>query len=79
MGNLEINVSAPKDFDVGQTRLYLDDVYIGNVSRKWPVLYVKRGNRTVRAELNECETFESEVFILGEPNHQVLNIVLQPN
>ncbi len=78
MGNLEINVSAPKDFDVGQTRLYLDGVYIGNVSHKMPILHAKRGRRTVRAELDGCKTYESEVFILGEPNHQVLNIVLRP-
>ncbi len=78
MGDLEINVFAPKGVDQSTTRLYIDGAFIGNVSRTLPVLHLRRGERTVRAELEGHRAFEQRILILREPNHQVLNIVFQP-
>ncbi len=78
MGDLEINVSAPKGVDKSTSRLYIDGAFIGNVSRALPVLHLRRGERTVRVELEGHRAVERRILILGKPNHQVLNIVLQP-
>ena len=77
MGNLEINVHVPEGMAVSRTQLYLDDLPVGNVSPYMPVLHVKRGRRVVRAELEGCNVYEQEIFVLGAPNHQILNIVLE--
>jgi hypothetical protein len=76
-GNLEINVSAPDDVDVSQARLYLDGAFIGNVTRNMPVLHVRRGERVIRAELEGFPPIEEKLLVLGEPNHQTLNIGFQ--
>ena len=73
-GNLAINVAAPNGFDIKYTELYLDDHFIGNVSSQWPILYVKKGLRRIRATLKGCKTIEKNITILGEPNHQTLNL-----
>ena len=77
MGNLEINVTAPQGLDARAARLYVDDVFIGNVSSQMPVLELKRGKRVIRAELEGADTCTESITILGEPNHQVLNIALK--
>lgn len=77
MGNLEINVSAPEGVDVSQTRLFVDGHFIGNVSEKRPVLFVHSGERTIRAELAGFPTYEEQLQVLGDPNHQVLNVVFE--
>ena len=77
MGNLEINITAPEGLDVSASRLYVDDVFVGNVSSRMPVLQLKRGKRVVKVELEGAETVAETITILGEPNHQVLNIVLK--
>jgi len=73
-GNLEINVSAPEGVDTAQTRVYLDGAFIGNVSGRMPVLHIRRGLRIIRAELPDFPPIEEKLFILGDPNHQTLNI-----
>lgn len=77
MGNVEINVEAPEGLPVYHTELYVDGVFIGNVSKHMPVLHLRRGERAIGAELRGCKTFEKKLLVLGDPNHQVLNIVLE--
>lgn len=77
LGNLQINVVFPKDLVVPNADVYLDDVFIGNVSPDMPVIYAKRGDRAVRVEAPGCETYQRTITILGDPNHQVLNINLR--
>lgn len=76
-GNLEVNIFAPEGLDVRESRIYIDGVFIGNVSSRMPVLQLKRGKRLVRVELAGAETCSETITILGEPNHQVLNIALK--
>src|SRR5437773_6909913 len=73
-GNLEINVSAPQGMEVRAARVHVDGVFICNVSERMPVLYLKRGRHTVRVELEGTKSYEQVIAILGDPNHQVLNI-----
>jgi hypothetical protein len=42
-----------------------------------PVLYLKRGRHTVEVELEGAGKYEQTITILGEQNHQVLNIILE--
>lgn len=77
MGNLEINVSGPQGVDTSQVRIYVDGQFIGNASTRLPVLHVKTGERTVRAELNGFPPVEQRILIIGEPNHQVLNVLFK--
>ena len=74
-GNLELNVSAPDGVDVSQVRLLVDGQFVGNASRRFPVLFLNRGERTIRAELRGFPAYEEKLQVLGDPNHQVLNIV----
>jgi hypothetical protein len=76
-GNLEINVIAPEGVDAAQTRLFIDGAFIGNVSERRPVLYVRRGERVLRAELAGFPAIEEKFLILGEPNHQTWNVVFR--
>ena len=76
-GNLEINVVAPQDMSVSSARIFIDGVFIGNASQSRPVLFLKRGVRTIRVELAGTKTYEQSIDILGDPNHQVLNVTLE--
>ncbi len=76
VGNLQINVTFPKGISEGRADLYLDGLFIGNVSPDMPVIYARRGKRTVRVEAPGCETYERTLTILGDPNHQVINVYL---
>ena len=77
MGNLEVNVSAAEDMDIHAAGIYVDDVFVGNISSRLPILQLKRGKHTVRVELEGAEQYQQAITILGEPNHQVLNVVLK--
>ena len=77
MGNLEINLTAPEGLDAHAARLYIDDVFIGNVSSRMPILQLKHGKRVIKVELEGADTYVESLTILGEPNHQVLNIALK--
>lgn len=76
-GNLEINVVAPPDMPVAFARIFVDGVFIGNVSQSRPILFLKRGVRAIRVELPGTKTYEQGIAILGDPNHQVLNVMLE--
>ncbi len=78
MGNLEINITTPEGLDPRAARIYIDDVFIGNISSRMPVLQLKRGKRVVKVELEGAASYTEAVTILGEPNHQVLNVSLKP-
>jgi len=77
VGNLELNISAPEGLDVRTARIYIDGVFIGNLSNRMPVLQLKRGKRLVKLDLEGAQPYAEEIIILGEPNHQVLNAVLK--
>ena len=77
MGNLEVSVTAAQGVDTRAARIYVDGVFVGNVSERFPVLYLKRGKHTVRVELEGAKSYEQPIEILGEPNHQVLNVMLE--
>lgn len=76
-GNLELNISGPSDTGVKQARIYVDDVFVGNPSPMLPVLHLRKGKRNVRVELEGFKPWQQAVHILGEPNHQVLNAILE--
>lgn len=77
MGNLEINVYAPDKSLIANAELFIDGLFIGNPTERLPVVYAKRGERTVRIECPGYRTYERKIMILGDPNHQVLNITLE--
>lgn len=77
-GNLEINIAAPPGLDTRAARIYVDEIYVGNVSDRMPVLHLKRGKRHVRVELSGAKEYQDAIEVLGDPNHQVLNVTLQP-
>jgi hypothetical protein len=77
MGNLEVNILVPEGLDARTARIYVDDVFIGNVSSRMPILQLKRGKRVVRVELEGADSYTESITILGEPNHQVLNVALK--
>ena len=76
VGNLEINVYGPEDTSQ-RAELYLDGVFIGSLTKRLPVIHVKRGQRVVRVEAPGFKPYEKTITILGEPNHQVLNVFLE--
>jgi hypothetical protein len=78
-GNLQINVRFPRELPQPSADLYLDGLFIGNVSPDTPVIYARRGARTVRVEAAGCEAYERTITILGDPNHQVLDVNLRGN
>ena len=77
MGNLEVSVMAPQGMATRAAGIHVDGVFVGNVSERLPVLYLKRGKHTVRVELEGTRTYEQSIDILGDPNHQVLNVTLE--
>lgn len=77
VGNLEINVYSTEERTIRQAELYLDGTFIGNVTDSMPVIHARRGERMVRIEAAGYKTYEKKITILGEPNHQVLNVFLE--
>ena len=77
VGNLEINVRYPEGSTLSAANLYIDSVCVGHVSDHKPIIYVRRGERTIRVEAQGYKTYEKKINILGEPNQQVLNIFLE--
>jgi hypothetical protein len=77
MGNLDVYVTAPQGVDVHPARICVDGVFVGNVSQDLPVLYLKRGKHIVTVELAGMKTYEQQITILGDPNHQFLDVTLE--
>lgn len=77
MGNLEVYVTAPPGVDVHPARICVDGVFVGNVSQDLPVLYLKRGRHIIKVELADMKTYEQQISILGDPNHQFLDVKLE--
>ncbi len=75
-GNLEINVFSPDMKLDYHARLYLDGLFVGNLSEHMPILYAKRGKRVIRVECPGYKAYEETIMVLGDPNHQVLNVIL---
>jgi hypothetical protein len=77
MGNLDVYVTAPEGVDVHPARICVDGVFVGNVSQDLPVLYLKRGKHVITVELAGMKTYRQEIDILGDPNHQFLDVPLE--
>ena len=77
MGNLDIYVTAPEGVDIHPARVSVDGVFVGNVSSELPVLYLKRGKHVVTVALDGMKTYEQAITILGDPNHQFLDVTLE--
>jgi hypothetical protein len=77
MGNLDVYVTAPEGVNVHAARIRVDNIFVGNVSRDLPVLYLRRGRHTITVELAGMKTYQQEIEILGEPNHQFLEVGLE--
>ncbi len=77
LGNLELNIVAPEALDAHAARIFVDDVFIGNVSARMPILHLKLGKHVIKVELDGAATYTESLTILGDPNHQVLNVALK--
>ena len=77
MGNLGIYVHTPEEIDARRAEVYIDGLYIGGITRDMPVLYIKRGEHVVRIELPGFKSVEKRITVLGDPNHQVMNVFLE--
>lgn len=77
MGNLEVYVVAPDGLDVRAARISVDGIFVGNISNDLPVLYLKRGKHLITVELPGMKVYEQEIMILGDPNHQFLDVNLE--
>ena len=75
-GTLELNFYGTSGAEIQGAEIYLDGIFIGNATRDKPIIYARRGPRTVRIEAESYQTYEKTITILGDPNHQVLNIYL---
>ncbi len=77
LGNLEINVDTPDGQAITNAELFLDGVFVGNLTQRLPIIHARRGERLVRVECQGFRPYEKKITVLGQPNHQVLNIVLE--
>ncbi|MHC4573230.1 MAG: peptidase associated/transthyretin-like domain-containing protein [Planctomycetota bacterium] len=77
MGNLQMNVYCPEGMSTATAEIYLDGLFIGNATGQLPVVHARRGKRVVRVEAAGCKPYEKSITVLGEPNHQVLNVYLE--
>ena len=77
IGNLEINVLTSDGEQITTADVYLDGLFVGNVTDHFPVIHARRGERLVRVECKGHKSFERKITVLGDPNHQVLNIILE--
>jgi hypothetical protein len=75
-GNLKINILPSEGLDPRAARIYIDDIFIGTVSNRIPILHLKRGKHLIKVELDGAETYTESITILGDPNHQVLNVAM---
>jgi len=80
MGNLELNVyTLDKDANGCLSDVYVDTIFIGNISSNRPILNLREGEHNIRIEQKGHKIYEKKIFIAGEPNHQVLNVLLEKN
>ena len=77
VGNLEINVMTSDQQSISNAELYLDGIFVGNLTTRLPVIYAKTGERTIRVVSPGYKSYERKLTVLGDPNHQVLNVVLE--
>ena len=78
MGNLELNVyTLDKETNSCFAEVYVDTIFIGNISSSRPILNLREGEHNIRIELKGHKVYEKKIFIAGEPNHQVLNVLLE--
>jgi hypothetical protein len=77
LGNLEINVYTPDGERAKNAELHIDGLFVGNLTRRLPIIHARRGERTIAVKLEGYRPYERKITVLGDPNHQVLNIMLQ--
>jgi hypothetical protein len=76
MGSLDVHVTVPEGIDPHQAEIRIDGRFVGNVSRDLPVLYLKRGTHIIRVDLRGMKPYQQDIDILGDPNHQFLEVTL---
>jgi len=77
LGNLQIEVLFPDGAPTPPAGLYVDGSFVGNINPKMPVIYARRGLRTIRVEAAGYTSYEQTIQILGDPNHQFLDVRLE--
>lgn len=77
MGNLEINVvTSDSNTNVDYCDVYIDGLFVGNISSERPVLQVSEGSHEIKITLEGYQQYTRTIEIAGYPNHQVLNVRL---
>ena len=77
-GNLELSIEPLKEGDVVLSPgISIDGQFVGTVSARKPILYLKPGHHDVRLELAGYKPWHRAVYILGEPNMQYLHVRLE--
>ena len=74
-GNLEINLIG-KTVITQYSRVYIDNIFIGNLSSTKPTLILNKGYRKIKIVTDGYKTIEETIYIIGETGHQVINIPL---
>jgi hypothetical protein len=78
LGNLEINVlDAEQGTIIVTAEIYIDGLFIGNPTTHMPIINARSGERQIRVTAPGYKPYEKSIVILGQPNHQALNIFLQ--
>jgi len=77
-GNLELSIEPLREGDVALSPgISIDNQFIGTVSQRKPILYLKPGRHDVRLELPGYKPWHRDVYILGSPNMQYLHVRLE--
>ncbi len=77
-GELTYNITFPNTRNPREIRLYLNGNFIGNVNTlNEPLIRVKEGLATLRAEIDRCDPAEEEIYVLGHGSRQHLHLVLK--
>ncbi len=75
--NLEITVEwmggEPQE---AYAEIFVDGRPLGNVSRHRPVLYLRKGEHKIEVRSPGFALWTKTLFVVGEPNHQFLHVVL---
>ena len=77
-GNLQVEVTFQGEKPDAAPSLTVDDRPMGHLSPERPVLHLKEGKHHVKVTCPGYETWEKEIYIAGDPNHQYLEVRLQP-
>lgn len=77
-GNLEIEVTCDGKPPTATPELRVDGRFVGHVSVRRPVIYLTEGKHSVEVTCPGYSTWQRDIYIAGEPNHQYLHVRLRP-